>query len=335
MRRRGFTLIELLVVIAIIAILVALLLPAVQQVREAARKSQCQDHLHNMGIALHNYHDTAKFFPNGNVASSVGGWGASWWPRIFPQLEQGAIYSRMTFSGSHHGWSHSAGGPEGPINGAALRGVHIDVTWCPSSAMEPLRDAGEAVMMNPSYMGIMGAVDGNGFTNPTNRVANCCGCCGGPTASGIITAGGMFGPVVAYGIKDMLDGTSNVIVIGEHSNFILNAANQKVVQVSGTHGILMGSPNLTRIQDCPGCMFERQFNVTTLRYPPNAPAIDGSALWPGVGDNFGVNNPLNSAHAGGIQILMGDDVVKFLSENVDMQTLRRAVTRDDGQPIKL
>ena len=62
-RSRGFTLIELLVVIAIIAILVALLLPAVQQVREAARKSQCQDHLHNLAIGLHNYEGAYKMFP--------------------------------------------------------------------------------------------------------------------------------------------------------------------------------------------------------------------------------------------------------------------------------
>ena len=77
MRRRGFTLIELLVVIAIIAVLIALLLPAVQQAREAARRTQCKNNLKQMGLALHNYHDTYNGFPPGNVASSVGGWGAA------------------------------------------------------------------------------------------------------------------------------------------------------------------------------------------------------------------------------------------------------------------
>ena len=78
MRRRGFTLIELLVVIAIIAVLIALLLPAVQQAREAARRTQCKNNLKQMGLALHNYHETYNGFPPGNVASSVGGWGISW-----------------------------------------------------------------------------------------------------------------------------------------------------------------------------------------------------------------------------------------------------------------
>ncbi|NQV25777.1 MAG: DUF1559 domain-containing protein, partial [Rhodopirellula sp.] len=74
-RRSGFTLIELLVVIAIIAILVALLLPAVQQAREAARRSQCKSSLKQIGVALHNYHDTASSFPIGVRTSAQGGWG--------------------------------------------------------------------------------------------------------------------------------------------------------------------------------------------------------------------------------------------------------------------
>ena len=84
MRRRGFTLIELLVVIAIIAVLIALLLPAVQQAREAARRTQCKNNLKQMGLAMHNYHDTFMGFPNGNIASSAGGWGMSWYMRILP-----------------------------------------------------------------------------------------------------------------------------------------------------------------------------------------------------------------------------------------------------------
>src|SRR5438128_1844485 len=93
-RRRGFTLIELLVVIAIIAILIALLLPAVQQAREAARRTQCRNNLKQIGLALHNYHDTMNTFPMG-----MSGWpgtleGAEWGWGVFiiPYLDQSALY---------------------------------------------------------------------------------------------------------------------------------------------------------------------------------------------------------------------------------------------------
>ncbi len=328
MRRRGFTLIELLVVIAIIAILIALLLPAVQQAREAARRTQCRNNLKQIGLALHNYHDNFQKFPNGNVASSVGGWGASWWIRILPYADASPIYNRINFSGAHHGWTQgsSAGDPTGDANGDALNGIKLAWTNCPSSPMEQNRDAGAGkVIPNPSYYGIMGATDGNGFTNPPSRIANA-------GLGSIITSGGMLVPLEAKGIRDVTDGTTNVIIVGEHSNFIRNSLGQPV-QVSGTHGMLMGSPNLTRIEACPGCGFERQFNLTTVRYPPNAPAIDADVAWPGVGDNFGNNNPLNSPHTGGIHVLLCDGAVKFLSNNINMQTLRWLCSRDDNNPV--
>src|SRR6187455_2473364 len=96
--RRGFTLIEMLVVIAIIAILVALLLPAVQQAREAARRSQCKNNLKQIGLAMHNYHDTFNGFPNGGIASSVGGWGLSWYIRILPYIDQAPVFNGINFS---------------------------------------------------------------------------------------------------------------------------------------------------------------------------------------------------------------------------------------------
>jgi prepilin-type N-terminal cleavage/methylation domain-containing protein len=191
MKRRGFTLIELLVVIAIIAILIALLLPAVQQAREAARRTQCRNNLKQLGLALHNYHDNYQMFPPGNVSSSVGGWGASWYMRILPFVDQAPLYNRLTFSGAQHGWTGalptSTYGPEGDANGAALNGITLNFALCPSSPMLALRDSGGGRnITNAQYMGISGATDGNGFTNPTNRNALCCGCCGGEQATGIL-----------------------------------------------------------------------------------------------------------------------------------------------------
>ncbi|MDX1967040.1 MAG: DUF1559 domain-containing protein [Planctomycetaceae bacterium] len=335
MKRRGFTLIELLVVIAIIAVLIALLLPAVQQAREAARRTQCRNNLKQLGLALHNYHDNYLMFPPANVASSVGGWGVSWYIRILPYLDQSPLYSNLTFSGPHHGWTGStagSAGPEGTANGAVMAGIKLNFALCPSSPLAPIRDAGIHQITDAQYMAIMGATDGNGFTNPPSRVAQCCGCCGGQQGTGTLTVGGMFNVLRPRAIKDCTDGTTNVMMVGEHSNFIRDV-NGNPVQVNGIHGILMGSPNLTFVENCVGCMFERQFNTTTVRYPPNAPAIDNDVAWPGIGDNYGINNPLNSTHSGGVHILLGDGSSRFLSNNVDLATLRRLCTRDDGQTL--
>ena len=104
MRRRGFTLIELLVVIAIIAVLIGLLLPAVQAAREAARRAQCVNHLKQIALAMHNYHDVNLSFPPGSMVNDIklpGGWGGSWWPwsaKILPQMEQTALFNSINFS---------------------------------------------------------------------------------------------------------------------------------------------------------------------------------------------------------------------------------------------
>ena len=119
--RRGFTLIELLVVIAIIAILVALLLPAVQQAREAARRSSCKNNLKQLGVALHNYHDTASMFPPLEVvvASHLnscpsggcnwGGRAGNWLTLIMPYLELKNEYEKSVYSGRDGRCHHDPG----------------------------------------------------------------------------------------------------------------------------------------------------------------------------------------------------------------------------------
>ncbi len=103
-RHRGFTLIELLVVIAIIAILIALLLPAVQQAREAARRASCKNNMRQLGLALHNYHDTANTFPPGWISvdpatrrpsAHDGLTGVGWGTMILPMIEQSNLYNRF------------------------------------------------------------------------------------------------------------------------------------------------------------------------------------------------------------------------------------------------
>ena len=335
---RGFTLIELLVVIAIIAVLIALLLPAVQQAREAARRTQCKNNLKQLGLALANYHDVYNKFPNGNIPTAAWGWGLSWYARILPYVDQAPLYNQINFSGTHPGWAWS-GDPAGNNNGAAFSKAPLNFVICPSSPLSATRNAGSYNITHAQYMGIMGATDGDGFTNPTNRKAFASGCCDPQTTASLITSGGSFVPVRAYNLKDFSDGSSNVIMVGEASNWGRDASGSPI-EINGVHGIMMGGPTLAIIDENPGGGFERQFNLTTVRYRPNAPACyDGTAggtcgaLWPGVGDNYGVNNPLSSPHTGGVQVLMGDGTVRFVSENINMLNFRRLCTRDDGSTV--
>jgi len=257
----------------------------------------------------------------------------SWYMRILPFVDQAPVYNRLNFSGIHPGWS-CCGDATGQANGDVIRGIRFAFTVCPSSPLDDLRDSGGGPTEHPHYYGITGAADGNGFLNPANRKALCCGCCGNQAATGVLAAGGMFMPVEARKIRDITDGSSNQIMVGESSDFVYGAVGgTKNADVQGVHGMLMGGPNLTRIQDCPGCNFERQFNLNTIVYPPNAPAVVNNASWPGIDDNFGSNKPLNSAHTGGIHVMLGDGTVRFISNNIDMLSLRRLATRDDGQVV--
>ena len=135
-KRSGFTLIELLVVIAIIAILVALLLPAVQQAREAARRSSCKNNLKQMGLALHNYHDTYRVFPPGNVIKSHH---STAFLHMLPQLEMGNVYDQLDFAPNIAFWF---GHPNAAVNRPALDGTKVPAYFCPSSPLPDTKNQG-------------------------------------------------------------------------------------------------------------------------------------------------------------------------------------------------
>ena len=141
-RRSAFTLVELLVVIAIIGVLVALLLPAVQAAREAARRSSCTNNMKQLGIALHNFHDTFNRFPPGGARdqqpfgthATGGGWGSSWKVYILPYIEQNAIYDKWLFDGANSGYTHAS-------NMVYTNRLKIATYRCPSSPVPVLSGA--------------------------------------------------------------------------------------------------------------------------------------------------------------------------------------------------
>ncbi|MFG0296330.1 MAG: DUF1559 domain-containing protein [Maioricimonas sp. JB045] len=335
-RQRGFTLIELLVVIALNASLIALLLPAVQQAREAARRTQCRNNLKQLGLAMHNYLDSFSTFPPGGVHSQVprnGGssghsFGPSFYGLILPYIDLAPLYNSMEWEGESPGYIREGAGSAGDYNQQFVNQMATGVPafTCPSSAL-PVRNGAFSPFAH--YAGISGAADPATFTE--SRIFD-------DGTLGLISGGGML--VANRGIRprDCTDGTRNTIMIGEQNGRLerLIAGTYSDLAAGGTtHGWLMGlrvtgtPPNLD-----PGDQEsdDRTFNLTTVRYSPNQEPF-ANQLFPGMGSNVGANNPLMSFHVGGVQILLSDGAVRFLSENVHLESLKQLATRDDGIPL--
>lgn len=178
--RRGFTLIELLVVIAIAAILVALLLPAVQSAREAARRSQCSNRLKQWGLALHNYHEQHSVFPMGKVNTRHWTFRAM----LLPQLEQESLYALVDFDHNPHCFDFAVTAAENPADD------RLDFYYCPSDPHANRIFSGFLGDHTPgSYVGVSG--DDPGRRN------------------------GVFYVNSSIGFPSLVDGSSNTLLMGE------------------------------------------------------------------------------------------------------------------------
>ncbi|AWM39533.1 putative major pilin subunit [Gemmata obscuriglobus] len=322
-RARGFTLIELLVVIAIIAILIGLLLPAVQKVREAASRMKCQNNLKQLGLALHTYHDAAgslppgaefdvypKPNPAGNTATIKG---TSWLVYILPQVEQGNLYNRYNFAEAYNSTA----------NGLLAANV-VPTYFCPSGPdpkrhLDPNGNLTTAVTTH--YYGVMGPGYPSNL-NPANFVYN------GTTVSFPFGQGGSNGAYSTVGmlchfqntsgsvttnrtvkLTSVTDGTSNTLMVGEIS--VNMPGNLTYHQYrSWTRGNNGGSGSCK--------------NVTNAI---NSTVYNGS-------NNFN-DISFGSQHTGGANFAMGDGSVRFINQNTDLNLLKALATISSGEVASL
>ncbi|MHB8901480.1 MAG: DUF1559 domain-containing protein [Thermoguttaceae bacterium] len=312
--KRGFTLVELLVVIAIIGILIALLLPAVQAAREAARRSQCTNNLKQMALACHNYHDTYKGFP----ALGVRGMGSDvgWWYSgliaLLPYIEQSALYDGMMAQARPSGTGLPT--PWATGNNAFNNSYwkrDISAFICPSEGGPP-PNRGESPALT-SYRFCTGDDYHQNHFPPSNSSRD---------------NRGIFQPERWLNMASIKDGTSNTVMLGESGIG------------SGGAADLYGGVAVTMQAWNPAACSAR-YNATTKQLtppvradfrPPGGRAWDGrpyfvgfctlvppngpSCHWGGVDGNEHMGT-LSSAHPGGGNVALGDGSVRFISETID------------------
>jgi prepilin-type N-terminal cleavage/methylation domain-containing protein len=329
-KRRGFTLIELLVVIAIIAILIGLLLPAVQKVREAANRAQCLNNLKQMGVALHHYHDDYQSFPPGEVSQLVDptwrmpagqcnafpaelGPGWSLFAFLLPYIEQGPLYNSINLNLPIMHPSNAAARrtsvktylcPSDPGPTTAL----INVTTCgnppvPSNTPVFLTDAAPS-----SYVGCLGG----GKTGDADY-----GCYEYQPFNGV------FHRNSHVRIADITDGTSTTIGIGERSSDFVQ---------STWAGVVPGGEIIYN-QTNPPPQFDRSLNqpCQNWRPPITAVVVHGRMYKPN--DVNGSPASFHGAHLNGCHFVLMDGSARFIQGSIDLTVFRALCTRNNNEVV--
>jgi prepilin-type N-terminal cleavage/methylation domain-containing protein len=315
-RLRGFTLIELLVVIAIIAILIALLLPAVQQAREAARRTQCRNHMKQIGLALHNYLDTHNVFPyatanTGQCFTTAGSLvtNHTGWLMLLPNLDQAPLYNQFNFNWATGIRNLGAGTLMGGANPATNTNLPLSTTvlhalLCPSdngprsyAGADTFYGCGVANSVRSSYGFSVSQANGCTLWTAEATTTRC-----------------MFGLNSRSSIRDLTDGSSNVVAVVETT---LDVDDGETQSWACSSHVGMGV-NLTASRGI------NNFRCCAWRNPPNM------QFQPGRNGEWGEPGSL---HVGGIHVLMADGAVRFLSENIDAVTRVNLARIADGTPL--
>jgi prepilin-type N-terminal cleavage/methylation domain-containing protein len=323
----GFTLVELLVVIAIIGVLVALLLPAVQAAREAARRSQCSNNLKQLGLAIHNHHDSKLYMPfregryDGPYPGSYGG-RKSGLIDLLPYIEQKAINDQIFAPLTVGTTNFVAGGPE-PWNGTYTPyTMNIPGFYCPSDVGRPATTG----VKHTNYMFCSGDSIDLHTNNPTNNGR-------GMFAKDTVLQAGYIAK--GFNFADVLDGLSNTIAASER---IRGNAQDRATLTTHQAGSWFTTPN--------GCL--SLYNTTTKTWSGGTQAAWAGVRWPDGGMGFGgltTNAPPNSVscawnahdaqnglyppssrHPGGVLALMGDGSVRFIPQTINVGNLNATGT---------
>jgi prepilin-type N-terminal cleavage/methylation domain-containing protein len=308
--RKGFTLIELLVVIAIIAVLIALLLPAVQQAREAARRTQCKNNMKQLGLAMHNYESTYTCWPIGSYGISQNAFMIpNWRLQIFPYFDQAPLFNSMNFTLSFAGSTVNT-------NTTALSSKVLPAYVCPSSPLNPCANLGgnTQFIQIPMYVGVSGAYpDVAGRTVGSNS-----------NYGGFYTNNGMLLHNELTRMRDAVDGSSNTIMVAEQSGQIGTSDIR-----SGYYGGYTGTNFAGAVTASnPAGIDSWSGGLSGLQYKVNAPTTAGGSNSP-----YDANTVYNSFHTGGIHVLLSDGSVRFISNNIDFNTLANLCSRNDGVPV--
>ena len=344
-KKFGFTLVELLVVIAIIGVLIALLLPAVQAAREAARRMSCANNLRQLGIGLHNYHDKANMFPKGakvgyKTEANRNDGSVNWRFFLWPYIEQMTLYQDVSSTTRLTGSNGSA------QNNQVLSKTLLPVYRCPSNNIPPFATDGTSntnEYMLADYIGISGA-----YADPCDRHDELSTATGPNGAAvrefnhGILSRVGLLVFNEWKGIQDCLDGTSNTFIVGEQSDY-MTINSQQYIRTSNYMGAWFGCGGSGNTNDHiwnehSGILFTPSGTniygngITTARYIINYDKKTKLTSSPtGVAAVYGQNTIFNSAHPGGAQFVLADGSVRFVFDDLTFENLAILCVADDGK----